>query len=75
MAIKKIEEKAKATTEQIAKVINEVAPIKFTKKQLLKSKKYVDRRDALNALLKNDKVYSFAQVDEILKKFFKGGNK
>lgn len=72
---KVIQEKAKATTEQVTKVIEEVAPFKFSKSQLLKSKKYVDRRDALSALLKDDEAYTFEQVDEILEKFYKGGNK
>lgn len=48
---------------------------KFTKHQLLKSKKYAHRQDALNALLKDDKTYSFDEVDEILDKFYKGGGK
>ncbi|WP_176481820.1 hypothetical protein [Paucisalibacillus globulus] len=47
----------------------------FTKQQLLKSKKYAHRQDALNALLKDDKSYSFDEVDKILDKFYKGGSK
>lgn len=68
-----IKDKAKVTTEQVEKAIKEVAPFRFTKSQLLKSKKYVDRRDALNALLKSDEIYTTSQVDEILEKFYKGG--
>lgn len=64
MANKKVKEKNE-----------EVATFKFTKKQLLKSKKYVNRQDVLNALLKDDKAYSFEEVDNILEKFYKGGNK
>lgn len=45
----------------------------FTKEQLVQSKKYVHRRDALNALLDGGKTYSFTEVDGILKKFDKGG--
>ncbi len=70
-----IKEKAKSTTEQVTKAIESVIPLKFTKQQLLKSKKYVDRRDSLNALLKDDETYSHAQVERILEKFYKGGNK
>ena len=75
MASKTIKEKAKATTEQVTEVIKKVAPFQFTKNQLLKSNKYVDRRDALNALLKADETYTFSQVDKILENFYKGGNK
>lgn len=46
---------------------------KFTKVQLVQSQKYVHRRDALNALLEDDKTYAFTEVDGILKKFDKGG--
>lgn len=45
----------------------------FTKAQIVKSNKYMARRDALNALLEDGKPYSFAKVDGILKKFDKGG--
>ncbi|WP_313150772.1 hypothetical protein [Lysinibacillus capsici] len=58
--------------EDVKKVITSKLP-QFTKVQLVKSQKYYHRRDALNALLKNDKEYSFVQVDEILNKFDKGG--
>ena len=69
-----IKDKAKATAKQVEKVIKEVST-KFTKAQLIKSNKYFNRRDALNALLKDDKQYSFDDVDEMLEKFYKGGNK
>lgn len=48
-------------------------PLHFTKSQIVRSKKYEARRDAINALLDSGKTYSFAQVDAILKKFDKGG--
>lgn len=60
-------------SKDVKKVIMSKLP-KFTKEQLAKSQKYIYRRDALNALLETEKTYSFAQVDEILKKFDKGGN-
>lgn len=69
-----IKDKAKASAKQVETVIKEVTTM-FTKAQLLKSKKYINRRDALNALLKDDKKYSFTEVDEILEKFYKGGGK
>lgn len=45
----------------------------FTKEQIVKSNKYMARRDALNALLEDGKTYSFTEVDGVLKKFDKGG--
>ena len=45
----------------------------FTKDQLVKSKKYVHRRDALSALLEDGKSYSFDEVDNTLKQFDEGG--
>lgn len=52
---------------------NEEVVSTFTKGQWVQSEKYVHRRDALNALLKDDKSYSFAEVDNMLKQFDKGG--
>lgn len=62
------------TAESVGETIKEVVPT-FTKAQLVNSRKYIHRRDALNALLKNDEKYSFAQVDEILNDFDKGVKK
>jgi hypothetical protein len=47
------------------------APV-FTKSQLVKSQKYQNKRDALNALL-DEKSYTLKEVDEILNDFLKGG--
>lgn len=69
-----IKDKAKTTTEQVTKVIEKVAPFKFTKEQLVKSERYVKCRDALNALLKDGETYTFTQVDQLLEKFYKGGS-
>ena len=60
--------------ESIGETIQSVVPT-FTKEQLVTSRKYIHRRDALNALLKDDKQYSFALVDEVLKQFDKGVKK
>ena len=57
--------------EAAGETIKEVVPV-FTKAQLVTSRKYIHRRDALNALLKVDEQYSFAQVDEVLKQFDEG---
>lgn len=50
-------------------------PIKFTKQQILKSKKYINRQDALSALLDDEKAYSHQEVEKMLNKFYKGGKK
>lgn len=44
----------------------------FTKAQLLASKKYADRRDALSALLKDGETYTLEAVDKLLDQFMKG---
>lgn len=65
-----IKDKAKANPSDVSDALE--AP-KFTKAQIVKSNKYMARRDALNALLVDEKKYSFAEVEGILKKFDKGG--
>jgi hypothetical protein len=42
----------------------------FSKEKILESKKYQKNRDALSALLEEDKKYSYKQVDDILKNFY-----
>lgn len=44
----------------------------FSKEQILASNKYVDRRDALDAILEDNGVYTIEQVDSLLEKFMKG---
>lgn len=44
---------------------------KFTKSQILKSKRYRDRVDLINALLKDDVKYSLEEVDKMIDKFMK----
>lgn len=45
--------------------------IKYTKNNILNSKKYQNRKDLLNVLLE-DKEYSFKEVDVLIDKFMKG---
>ena len=72
---KAIQEKVESMDSKVVgEVITSKLP-KFMKSQLVKSQRYFHRRDALNALLKNDAKYTFAQVDAILKKFDEGGKK
>ena len=44
---------------------------KYTKGQLIKSKKYLDKVDLLNVLLQEDKSYSFSEVDSLINEFMK----
>ena len=67
-------ELGKSVSEKISKTVAENT-IMFSKEQLVNSRKYIHRRDALNALLKGDEKYSFAQVDGILKEFDRGVKK
>ncbi|MFJ8064905.1 hypothetical protein ACIQYS_09750 [Psychrobacillus sp. NPDC096426] len=51
---------------------NEIATFKFTKQQLVSSNKYSHRRDALNVLLEEGKLYTFGEVDQKLHDFLEG---
>ena len=61
MATKKTETKKEAKRETL-----------FTKEQILASKKYANRRDALGAILADGKEYTVEQVESLLEKFLKG---
>lgn len=69
-------------TEQLAQETEQSAvesaqtdkkPVKFTKAQLLGSNRYSNRKDALSALLEDEKSYSHEDVAKILKKFLEQG--
>ncbi|HFL2424896.1 TPA: hypothetical protein ACG3JQ_001509 [Clostridioides difficile] len=45
---------------------------KFTKEQRVNSKKYVNKKDLLNAILKEDELYYFSEVEDMINKFMKG---
>ena len=45
---------------------------KFTKEQILDSKKYSNRRDVLVAILDDEKSYTLEQIENLLEKFMKG---
>ena len=47
----------------------------FTKEQILKSEKYKNRVDLINALLTSNEVYSLSEIDELINKFMKGSVK
>lgn len=44
----------------------------FTKEQILSSKKYKNRRDALGVVLADGESYTWEDVDSLLEKFMKG---
>ena len=53
--------------------LTQVLPVStFTKMQLLKSKRYIERRDLLTVLLNDRKQYSHAEVDVLMDEFMKG---
>ncbi len=59
--------------KKIEEVKTEEAEDVFTKDSLLKSKRYAHRRDALSFLLKDGDLYTFKQVEAILKDFYAKG--
>lgn len=53
------------------KVVKEVVEQQsFSKSQLLVSNKYIDRKDALSALLNDGQQYTLAQVDKLVSDFY-----
>lgn len=54
------------------KKIDEGEKITFTKEQIISSKKYRDRKDLINVLLKNGQSYSLNEVDDLIENFMKG---
>lgn len=49
--------------------------IEFTKEQILKSKRYRDQRDLINALLEDGNSYSLKDVNSKIDKFMEEGVK
>ncbi|HBF2177005.1 hypothetical protein KLM55_14500 [Clostridioides difficile] len=56
----------------MSKTLSKEENYKFTKEQMVNSKIYVNRKDLLNAILKDNELYSFSEVEEIIDKFMKG---
>ncbi|EGT4017360.1 putative phage protein [Clostridioides difficile CD45] len=56
----------------MSKTLSKEDDYKFTKEQIVNSKKYVNRKDLLNAILKDDELYSFSEVEDMINKFMKG---
>ncbi|HBG7381129.1 TPA: hypothetical protein KRD64_003769 [Clostridioides difficile] len=56
----------------MSKTLSKEDSYKFTKEQIVNSKKYVNRKDLLNAILEENELYSFSEVEEIINNFMKG---
>ncbi|WP_413927454.1 hypothetical protein [Clostridioides sp. ES-S-0001-02] len=56
----------------LSKTLSKEDNYKFTKEQIVNSKKYVNRKDLLNAILEENELYSFSQVDDRINNFMKG---
>lgn len=69
---KPIKQPVEDSTYDFEKQHSEVATFKFSKQQLVSSKKYSAQRDVLNALLEDGQVYTFDEVDRKLNDFLKG---
>lgn len=48
---------------------------KYTKQQILKSKKYLGKQDCINALLEDNGQYTLSEVDKKINDFMKGAVK
>lgn len=51
---------------------NVINNTKFSKKVILKLAKFANRKDLLNVLLKDKRVYTIDEVENIIKKFMEG---
>lgn len=55
----------------MAKKTEQIEEVKYTKTNLLSSKRYSHNRDVLNVILNDDKVYSLNEVDKLIEDFYK----
>jgi hypothetical protein len=55
-------------------LINEetVKTVAFSKEQIISSKRYSDRKDLVQILLKDNEKYNFSEVDSLINEFMKG---
>lgn len=54
------------------KVVEKQIEPSFSKSQLVKSKRFLEERDLLNALLTNNKAYTIDEVTNMISDFKKG---
>ena len=62
---------AKKKTEEVVEVVE--TPVSYTKAQIYKSKRYMNQKDIVTVMLKDDERYTFEQVDKLIEQFLKGG--
>lgn len=48
------------------------SPPKFSKEQLVHSDRFARRRDLLNALLRDDKLYTITEAETMIQQYLKG---
>ncbi|WP_413927560.1 hypothetical protein [Clostridioides sp. ES-S-0048-02] len=56
----------------LSKTLSKEENYKFSKEQIVNSKKYVNRKDLLNAILQENELYSFSEVEDMINNFMKG---
>lgn len=56
---------------EVAEVVK--APVLYTKAQIYKAKRYMNQKDIVTVMLKDDERYTFDQVDKLIEQFLKGG--
>ncbi len=54
------------------KKVETIIEDRFTKQQIVNSKRFKDNVDLLNALLKDDKLYTLEEVNKTIEDFRKG---
>ena len=64
MAVRKTTRGTAAKSEQTEQM--------FSKKQILVSKRYADRRDLVSAFLEDGKCYTLDAVDQMIEQYMKG---
>lgn len=62
----------KTSKKETKKEVKKVAEEKYTKEQIVNSKTFINNRDLLNAVLKENKKYTKIEIDEIIKNYMKG---
>ena len=47
--------------------------VTYTKEQIYKARRYMNKKDIITVMLNNDERYTFDQVDKLIEQFLKGG--
>lgn len=51
--------------------VQEITKIGYSKEQILKSKRYANRKDILTVVLEEDKIYSYEEIEKEIDNFMK----